>query len=554
MATGVEKTLNLLAGTANEAAVAVLVAALDSPEPDIQNGALTAILQRRRGAGARELVQRWGRLSEHWKQQIIEHPRQIAPAIRDAIVSCDAKLCANACEALLRIRDFELIPVLVNTIEDPESPCARMLAETLIGMCELLQEEISGDRGKQRVREPARIRQQVLPSLERSVDCYEQHRHPELAEAFLILTNHENPLLKQLLHEPRHPSYLVVTQLLRNSPRIAIIRLVLNLLESRFAPTIALHTVSHRTDILFVRQLLQRLANTSSNSLTASLRRVDSIGWLEEDPGILDALTEQEQGTAVKVALSSNMNRIQAFNAIRYLLCNGRGTGRQAASKALAEFGGAEANRLVLSGLHDPDPYVRANMVMQLRGRGIPGAISRLVELLNSPHEVVAHAAQSCLSEFNFNRYLTVFDMMEDDVRRSTGLLVLRIDSTAIAQLAEELKAPMRTRRLRGLEIARIMNAAQHVEPLIIGLLQDSDHFVRAEAARTLASCNSPLAQQSLRKTLLDRSFMVREAAENSLRALTAEQQTTDSDSMAWIAQTADSSPLKQNVTGSSHP
>ena len=43
------------------------------------------------------------------------------------------------------------------------------------------------------------------------------------------------------------------------------------------------------------------------------------------------------------------------------------------------------------------------------------------------------------------------------------------------------------------------MDAVHHVEPLIISLLKDDDHFVRAEAARTLAYCNSPLTQQSLR-------------------------------------------------------
>ncbi len=545
---GVRETLRLLTETANEAAVPVLLAALESPDRAIQDGALTAILSRRRGAGSRALVNRWGRLSERWKQQIAEHPRQIAPAVRDAILSRDGERCANGCAALLSIREFELMPALVTAIEEPDNPYATMVAETLVDMCELLQEEIFGPHDQRHLREPARVRQRVLPSLEHAVDRYEQHRHREVIEAFLMLTNHENALLKQVLCEPRHPAYLVVTEILRHNPHAAIIRLALNLLESRFAPTIALQIVSHRHDRPFIKQLLCRLANTSTDTLSANLGRVESIHWLEGDLSELDSLTEQEQEATIHVVVASGMDRLKAFEVIAYVMRQGLVGGRRAASVALAQFGGADANKLVLDGLHDSDPHVQANVVVQLRERGIPGAISRLIQLLDSPHKVVAKAAQSCLGEFNFNRYITVFDLMEDDIRRSTGLLVMRIDSTAVDQLAEELKARTRTRRLRGLEVAMAMDAVERVEPLIIKLLEDGDHFVRAEAARTLAYCSSPLAQQALRGTLMDRSVVVREAAELALRKLSEAGRVTTAGSFAAAMRNADMNPLMQDA------
>ncbi len=547
---GLQETLRLLTETANEAAVPVLLAALDAPDPVIHEGALTAILGRRRGGGAKALVQRWSRLSERWKQQIARHPRRIAAAVRDAVLSSDGELCANGCEAILAIREFDLIPALVTSLEEPDNPYAAMVGETLVSLCELLQEEVSGPRENQRMREPARVCQQILPSLERAVDRYEQHHRREVMEAFLMLTNHENAMLKRVLCEPRHPAYLALTEILGSSSRIAIMRLVLNLLESRFAPSIALQVVAHRCDLPFIRQLLQRLANAASNGLVCSLRRVDAITWLTGDLEILDALSESEQETAVQLVMASNINRLQAFQAIKYLMENGRVGGRRAAAAALAEFGGAEANRLVLDGLHDPDPHVQANVVVQLRERGIPGAISRLIQLLDSRHEVVAKAAQLCLGEFNFNRYISVFDMMEDDIRRSTGLLVMRIDATAVDQLAEELKARTRTRRLRGLEVAMAMDAVHHLEGLIIGLLKDDDHFVRSEAARTLAYCNSAVAQQALREALMDRSVVVREAAEQSLRKLSEAGRVTTAGTFAAAVRHAECNPLIQNPQG----
>ena len=91
-----QKTLRLLTDTPNEAAVPVLIAALDGSQRAIQDGALEAILKRRRGAGPRMLLQRWGQLSERWKRQIAEHPRQIATAVRDALLSGDGHLCTMA--------------------------------------------------------------------------------------------------------------------------------------------------------------------------------------------------------------------------------------------------------------------------------------------------------------------------------------------------------------------------------------------------------------------------------------------------------------------------
>ena len=62
------------------------------------------------------------------------------------------------------------------------------------------------------------------------------------------------------------------------------------------------------------------------------------------------------------------------------------------------------------------------------------------------------------------------------------------------------------------------MDAVDFVEPLIIGLLSDEDHFVRAEAARTLVHCKSPLGPAGTAAALVDRSVSVREAAELALR------------------------------------
>jgi HEAT repeat protein len=244
------------------------------------------------------------------------------------------------------------------------------------------------------------------------------------------------------------------------------------------------------------------------------------------------------------LAVSTSMNRLHAFEVLKHVLAGGRTAGRRIAAVALAEFGGAEANQLVVQGVGDPDPQVQASMVVQLRDRGIPGAISQLIQLLDSRHDIVRQAAQSCLTEFSFSRYISAFDLMDDKIRRSTGMLVMRIDPHATGGLADELKSRARTRRLRGLEAAVAMDAVHLVEPLIIALLVDQDHFVRAEAAHALAYCNTPLAHQSLQEALKDHSAAVRDAAEQSLRKLSSAGRMTAAGSWITALEDFEDNPL----------
>ena len=78
---------------------------------------------------------------------------------------------------------------------------------------------------------------------------------------------------------------------------------------------------------------------------------------------------------------------------------------------------------------------MQANALRQLRTRGIPGALTRLVDMMESPHEVVRRAVRESLAEFNFKRFLAAYDMLDDEVRRSTGAMVRKIDPEATPQL-----------------------------------------------------------------------------------------------------------------------
>jgi len=510
-------TFRVLAETENDAAVRVLIAALDSPHTAIQEGALKAVLARGSPAGGRELIRRLHTLPRRWKEIIRQTHGRMTGALRDAILGTDPQMLANGCRAAVWFGEYELIPALLNLLEDSRQQHADLAGETLLEVTERLYEELAAPRDYSSRHDPQLVRQHVLASLEASVKRFDHHRRREAVEAFLLLVGRDNAVLRQILQDPLHVSFLTTIDVLSSSPRSGVMRLLLDFLDDPQAPSAALSVAANRTDLKFVQHLLRKTSRERSATLAQNLKHVDAIAWLRSASSILGQLDDVAQQGAVQFVMGSAAPRLQAFSMIRCLVLHGKPGGRRAAADALREFRGADANNVVLNALEDPDPLVQAAAVAHLRHRGIPGTLARLVALVDSPHAAVRAAAREQLEEFTFERFLRAFDMLGDEVRRGSGMLVKKIDPRTVPLLEAEMKSRGRTRRLRALAIARTIDAAEQLEPLILELLEDEDHLIRAQAAAALGRCGSDASRRALQSALGDRSHTVQEAAQQSL-------------------------------------
>ncbi len=520
MSGGLETTLKLLSETGNEAATGVLVRALDAPCAEIQQGAVSAIFQRRSVSGQQVLLRRWETLEPKWKEIAKSHPGRMSRLVRDAILSSDSVECTNGCAAAVDLGEYDLTSALINAAEDSSNPNADVVSRTLIDLAERLFEDVAKRRTSGRGRDPHMMRRHALSSLEESTARYIKHRRQEVLEAFLLLARKDNAALRRILQNPHDSCFLPFVDILTHSKRPGIIRLVLSFLEDPQAPSAAIQLLSRRDDEPFLRHLLAKIGYEPTKAACANLKRMSSVQWLRGDLELLKRLTDEELHSAVQLVMATGMNRLEAFEVVRHVIHGTSTPGRRAAANALAQFRGSEANQLVVEMLDDPDPQVRANVLLQLRERGIPSAMKHLLEALNSSHEELREASRKCLPEFNIRRYLSAFDMLEETVRVSTGILVMKVDPTAVPTLLEELACAARVRRLRAIGAAAAMNAVSQLQEKIVELLQDDDHFIRAEAALALAKSDSDGARLALRDSLMDRSLMVQEAAERALRLL----------------------------------
>lgn len=515
---GLATTFALLERTDNESAIAVLLAGLESSLREVQDRCLTSLLKQRHRGAALHLLRHWDRLSSRWKQQIAERTGWMTSAIQAALTHGEPALVQAACAAAVCTRDYEAFPRLVAVAGDPHHPHQGAAAAAALELCELLAEELAAPRDYRIRRDPQLQRQYVLVVLENSVAQFPLHRRRELLEAFLLLADRENALLKRVLQSPADPLFPPLTEVLAASPRAEIERLLLSYLEDPHAPLAALQILSRRSDLPFFRQLVRKVGAEPPPVVQANLRRIDTFPWLPGHLDILEALREAEQPGAVQLVRTSGMPRPQVLEVLAHLARHGQRSGRRAAVKALAHISGPQADELCVRLLEDEDPQVRAAAASQLRPRGIPGAIERLLTLLDSPHAVEREAARAGLAEFRFEHFLACFDQLNPIARREAAGLVRRVDPQALGKLRVELDAPNRGRRKRALELVVAFDAAAVLEDALLELLRDADPYLRVETLRVLATVDTPAVRRALRDALLDSHPLVQREAERALR------------------------------------
>ena len=392
---GLAVTLDVLCKTHNEAAVDVLLAALDSPDAEIRDGALEVLLKRRTVSGHREVINRLPTLDSHGREMVARHHRLLGRAIREAIQSADAPQFAKGSAATLEFRDYDMLPTLLQVAEDEASPHRDAAAQNVLKLAEMLYEDLANRASTSR--DPQLMRTHVLHSLEQSLSRFSRHKRSEIVEALLLLAPRDHAVIKQILGDPMHGAYKTVIDLLTNSPRGGVIRLALSFLDDPQSPAAAVHVLGRRTDAKFVEHLLRKIGSQPTAVAAQNIRRIEQITWLQGQLTFVDQFDDALQHSAVQLALASGLSKASVFKLIVHLLNHGKPGGRRAAAAALAGFNGAEANQLAEQAVRDSDPQVQAQVLPQLRQRGVAGALPMLLSKLDSPYELVRNAARRSL-------------------------------------------------------------------------------------------------------------------------------------------------------------
>jgi len=515
-------TFQYLAKTENEAAVELLVAGLDSKSEKTHRWSLRALLQRRSESGHIEVFKRLSRFDQEDQEIIAEHPARLVRIVAEALKDPNPKAVQKACATVQKFRLYDAVPALISQLVQENNPHQPMLAEAVFKLVESFYAELSGDDCDRKRRDMSGLRDRITLDLEDAVRKFHRHRQPEAVEALLLLAKQKNVTLRDMLSRPDEASYDSIVELLRSSEQGGVMRLLLGLLEDPKAPLAVADVIGSRTDAKFVSHLAKTVGPKPPRSIAESLQRIRSILWADASHPVFKELDDEAQQGAIQILLHSSMDERSIAPVLSYLAKHGKPRGREAALRALAGNKQPHINKLFVEALGDEDPGVRAAAIVQLRPRQVSGSLSLLIAMVDDDHDEVLAALREAMPEFSFQQFLANFDDMPEELRPVSGHLVMKIDTNCPAKLEHEMKRPSPVGRRRAILAALSMGLVHALEKRIIELLQDEDHIVRVAAAKALADCKSAPSWEALRDAMLDRSYVVQEAAEESLQRISS--------------------------------
>lgn len=517
MPVGLNTTFQFLALTRNDKADEVLVAALDSPHAPVRDLALRAVLDRRSPVGHQEIFRRLAHLDEASLAIVAERPDRLAHVVADTIQGGDARQCEEACEAILSFQLYDAVPLLTAVLCGEESPHRKKVAQTLLALTELFYGQLCHPDEAFRKRDPDTLRKRITSALEEATGKFCKHECPEAIEAFLLIAKQQNVVLRRILQQPQESCHAPLVELLETSARGGVLRLLFSFLEDPQMPQVVRNLLANRTDAKCVENLLSIVGSGGLKNCAETLTRFDGFAWAKPGHATLAALNEECQAQAVALLTATSIKRRELQEIIAYLLREGKTAGRRAAAEAIRRFHGPEADVAIVKAISDEDPFVRGQVLRELRPRNIPQAMSLLIRMVDSPHEAVLAGLQEALPEFTFRHFMLNYDSMGEDMVITAGHLVRKINPDASSKLKAEMECLSPVRRRRAIVAANAMGVISEVEEAVIKLLSDDDHMVRIAAAKALAECESMPSWEALRDALLDRSVIVQEAAEQSL-------------------------------------
>ncbi|HEX6962244.1 MAG TPA: HEAT repeat domain-containing protein [Lacipirellula sp.] len=515
-----QRTIEALSRSHNEAAAPTLMAGLVAGSGPVFDGAITGLVSRRSKAGHLEVLRLWDRLMPEQKALVEKGRHKMGGALREALLEGEYQLFYNALNFVESSGDFDLIPTLVMVAEQPDGERSHAAIELTAKLVDQLLHWIDNNREPIIGRDPATIRYCVLESLERSVERFREHRRPELLESFIVLAGPHSGTLHNVLETLHHPCHGSIVHTLTHSASDRVLRLLTAMLEGKEAPQVIRNVISKRSDRPFVEALLAVSLDPANAPLRRNLARLRSIACCEDPQTLCVQYSPYQQAAAMHLLAASGASDEQKLALAEALLKHGSVDSRIAACESLRSIGGQWANRLVLLALGDADAAVKATAISQLRHRRIPGTMAKLMELVDSPEEMVSSAAREALSEFSFENFQSRFDLLDDEARREMGTRVAKVDLTARARLKQELASPARRSRLRALQMAAAMDMFPQLADALVERLEDEDHLVRAAAAEALKHCKPSDVRSGLLAAMEDKSVAVQNAAKSSLAAL----------------------------------
>lgn len=522
MADPLARTFDVLSTAKSLAAVDLLITALDSKLPTIQDRAVAALLRRAATRCQTEVIRRLPNLSPGGRRLLEEQGPRLSGTLHQCLLHGDAELRTNALTIVSTMEYYDQAPTLLSMLGQWDDPFQEAACHTLQELVNRLFEQThpAGARkpSDRHPRNVSQARQTVLTALESACNRFADLAYPrEVVECILVLGDPDSSAVRKVFLQSAPACRETAANLLTTSKHPGVMRLLMEFMGQNYPNTKAFEAFENRIDPEFVCHVLRAFPKRLSENQQKNFKQLTRMVWIANELLPLEAIPTGLHEPLSDFVQATGMNLDDKIEIQKWLLVNGSMPGRQAATQILEAIAPESVRGILFGSLDSENEDVQVWATGQLRAQGVPEAIRLLIERLDNPLPAVREAAREELASFDLSLVLNLFEHLDRNVCLRVGALMRKIDPGCTQKLLDEINQPIRRRRIRAARAAEALGLAPDVERGLLAMLSDEDSIVRRIAAELLVCVPSPEVIVGLTALLQDASPRVRDAAERSL-------------------------------------
>ena len=485
-----EKTIRVLSSSKGKAARRAMHFAVVSSEPQLSLLASHEVMKTNNVTGMFELVKKFQQLTSEQRNLLATHVDKLGSPVRMALLNENLDVQENAINVIRHLRPYSVIPQLLRHLELGGPTRHFGVVQWAVNhLVEYFAQEFQGLVPRQA--SYSYTLAEIIDAMERGISSWQRHEREIFLDVFFRISERigtPGHVSYEMMSNPNHPAHAVFMRKLAGSQDHFVIRFLVRQLESNAVPKVFLHTASRRTDIAFVRMLLETVGYHPTTMLQTNLSHIFRFDWLADLHSRLKDLDGTYHRFLVEMMHCSGLSEMEKTAVYETVLQFGSLQGKTAVMERLLHNMSSDADRLVLLASDNDDPEIQALALSQLRARRIHGATSRLLRFLDSPHDCVRNAISGELTEFRMDRLLLTLDALSDEQRDYMLQVVKIIDPDYKETIARELENPRQKHKDFLLDLITVERAVVTYEASLMKLVEHEQALsLRLKAVKLLA-------------------------------------------------------------------
>jgi HEAT repeat protein len=537
----VDRLLEALVETKNEAADELLAEALRLGNQTEQAGVLGAILRRQTVKALSGAIGCFSALPQQLQVEILSQIKIFHHALRECGRSDDIDLRLAAMKLIAIARQGKLAYVISENMHDVDETLAKAATEAMVALARWIATETRSLQRDNRIAQAESIgtgaiyqsytslienRAEIEAAVARAMDVHRGKQGQELLRAALLLCDWPGSKTLGIL-QGKHGGQSIMVRRLQQPPASEHVEAFLlgashGGLRSHFGMVF-----SHIEEAPVLDALLRKTHWLKDHQLQVCMHQVTRGVWWD-DRALVHDIERRPPEDAVKIAewlCVSGMHDVMQDERMARLLEHSRSdfmSRLRLLRLALSRRRGASVV-LIRTFLSDPDERFMRIAAREIIRRRPNDFENILLQLMTTAPQSVRRVVSRAIGQEGFESFWQRFDRMDRDTRRQAGKAMLKLLPDAPQRLSRRLTSGPVEQRVKAMQIVHELGLSESMRQTILPLCSHPNGRVRSKAISVLGDVKAVGPDALLEKVLNDSDPRVRA---NAIEVLEARQAT----------------------------